>query len=57
MALSKDDIEKVIESLSECHPPVEVFNWGPTLEFAKSRRDHALKLLHKELRTLLKAPK
>jgi len=53
--MTVDDLVKIKESLEECYPDVEYFSWGPTYTFAKQRREAALKLLKKEIRTLKNA--
>lgn len=48
--MDKEELKKVYESLSECYPSVESFSWGPTYEFAKQRREEALRIIQKEIR-------
>lgn len=50
--LTKEELKQIRDSLEECNPEVEVFNWGPTLEFAKLRKSAALALLNRELRKI-----
>lgn len=50
--MTLDDLIKIRESLAECDPDVEVFNWGPTYEFAKRRKQAALNILDTEIKKL-----
>ncbi len=48
--ISKEELIQIRNSLKECDPDVENFSWGPTLEFARQRKNAALKLLDREIR-------
>lgn len=50
--MTLEELKQIKESLNECNPEVEVFNWGPTLEFARKRKELAMKILNKEIRSL-----
>lgn len=50
--MTLEELQKVYDSLKECDPDVEVFNWGPSWEFARQRKEEALKILRKEIKTL-----
>jgi hypothetical protein len=39
-----------LESLRELEPNAEVFDWGPSLEFARQRRDRAIAALELALK-------
>jgi len=50
--MTLEELQKVYDSLKECNPEVEVFNWGPSWEFAKQRKEEALKILRKEIKRM-----
>lgn len=52
MTLSLEELKKIRESLRECRPHVEDFDWGPSLSFAEKRKEEALKLLKREIKEL-----
>jgi hypothetical protein len=43
--MTLEQLKTVKESLEECGPNVEDFDWGPSYELAKQRRRKALKIL------------
>ena len=45
---------KVKESLQELTADVEIFNWGPSWEFANQRKEEALKIIKREIKELKK---
>ena len=47
--LTINELEQVYNSLLECGPDIEDFSWGPTYEFARQRRETALKILKKAI--------
>jgi len=47
--MTKEDLQRVYDSLLECGPDEEDFSWGPTYEFALKRRETALQILMKEI--------
>jgi hypothetical protein len=48
--VSLEELIQIRDSLRECDPDVETFSWGPTIEFARRRKDAALKLLDFEIK-------
>ena len=52
--MTLEELIQIRDSLEECNPDVEVFNWGPTLEFAKMRKEDALKILKREIKAFKK---
>lgn len=50
--MTLEEAVKVEESLKELSADVEVFNWGPSWEFANQRRAEALKIIRREIRKL-----
>lgn len=48
--MTLEELKKIKESLKECRPCVEDFNWGPALEFATRRQEEAIKILNREIR-------
>lgn len=46
--MTLQELEQVYNSLLECGPDSEDFNWGPTYEFAMQRRETALKIIKRE---------
>lgn len=50
--LTREELIQIRDSLKECDPDVEVFNWGPSLTFAQKRKEAALALLNREIKTL-----
>lgn len=44
------ELVQVYESLKECDPDVEYFNWGPSWEFACQRKEAALKILKRAIK-------
>lgn len=50
--MTLNELKQIHDSLSECDPDVENFNWGPTLEFANLRKEAALQLLNREIQKL-----
>lgn len=52
MTLSIQELKQIAESLKECDPDVEYFSFAPSLEYARRRKDAALKLLKKEIKEL-----
>ena len=53
--MTLEELQKVYDSLKECDPDVEVFNWGPSWEFAKQRKGEALRILRKEIKEVKNA--
>jgi hypothetical protein len=45
--LTIEDLQKVHDSLYECLPDEEQYQWGPTYEFAMRRREVALEILRR----------
>jgi hypothetical protein len=43
--MTLEQLKTVKESLEECGPDVEYFDWGPSYEFALRRRQQALMIL------------
>lgn len=50
--MTLSELKQIMESLKECDPDVEYFCWGPTYEFAKQRKEAALKILRREIKEL-----
>jgi hypothetical protein len=50
--MTLEEAKQVLDSLKECNPNVEDFSWGPTLEFARRRKDAAMKILRAEIKLL-----
>ncbi len=48
--MTLEELKQVKESLRECDPDIEYFSWGPSFEYAKSRKKNALKILNREIR-------
>lgn len=48
--MTLEELKKVYESLKECDPDVEVFDWGPSWELARRRKEEALRILRKEIK-------
>jgi hypothetical protein len=48
--MSLEELQQVYNSLKECDPDVEYFNWGPSLNFAQERKKQALKILRKAIK-------
>lgn len=52
--MTLEEAIKVKESLEELSADVEVFNWGPSWEFANQRKAEALKIIKREIKELTK---
>jgi hypothetical protein len=52
LVMTLEEAIKVEESLKELSADVEVFNWGPSWEFANQRKAEALKIIRREIRKL-----
>ncbi len=50
--MTYEEAIKVKESLKELSADVEIFNWGPSWEFANQRKAEALKIIDKEIKRL-----
>lgn len=50
--MTLDEAIKIKESLEELSADPEVFNWGPTLTFAKERKREALRIIRSEIKRL-----
>lgn len=50
--MTLEEAIKVKESLSELSADPEVFNWGPSWEFANQRKDEALTIIKQEIKRL-----
>ena len=48
--MTLEELQQVFDSLKECDPDVEYFNWGPSLQFAQNRKKEALKILRREIK-------
>jgi hypothetical protein len=52
--MTLEELYKIKKSLEELSADVEVFNWGPSWEFANQRKAEALKILRREIKALKK---
>ena len=52
--MTLEDLIKIKESLEELDADVETFDWGPSLEFARQRKQEALRLINREIKRLNK---
>ena len=52
--MTLEEAIKVKESLQELTADVEIFNWGPSWEFANQRKEEALKIIKREIKELKK---
>ena len=50
--ISLQDLIKVRESLAELDANVEDFNWGPSIYFARKRKEEALRIIEQEINHL-----
>lgn len=48
--MTLEELMKVRDSLRELYPAVEDFSWGPTLEFAKQRKQEALAIINRAIK-------
>ena len=53
--MTLEEATKVMESLKELTADVEIFNWGPSWEFANQRKAEALRIMRKEIKELKNA--
>lgn len=52
--MTLEELKKIEAALRECTHDVEEFSWGPSLEFARKRKEEALKILKREIRNYKK---
>lgn len=50
--MTLEEAIKVRNSLKELTADVEIFNWGPSWEFANRRKEEALKIINLEIKKL-----
>lgn len=50
--MTLEEAIKIKESLKELSADVEIFNWGPSWEFANQRKAEAVRIINKEIKRL-----
>jgi hypothetical protein len=50
--MTLEELYKIKKSLEELSADVEVFNWGPSWEFANQRKAEALRIVRREIKAM-----
>lgn len=50
--MTLEELNKVKESLEELDADVETFDWGPSLELARRRKEEALRIIRREIKNV-----